>query len=208
MGPFSILLLYASITCIGFGLLHLTGFCGPGMWAADSFGLIGSIRNIKPVYSLLSLSPFSFGAIPSHHISAGFFGILLSVWHTSSRPSPILYSTLCMLSLETVLSSSLASVLFSALVTSSCTWYGALITPTELLGPTRYQWDNGYFSLEVERKVKSSISATITDKSWEQLPDKLVIYDYIGSNPAKHCSFISFANPSSWSFMACITCIV
>jgi photosystem II CP47 chlorophyll apoprotein len=63
-------------------------------------------------------------------------------------------------------------------------WYGSLSTPLELYGPSRYQWDNGYFSVDIERRVKS-IDSIITNKSWEQIPDKLVLYDYIGSNPAK-----------------------
>jgi photosystem II CP47 chlorophyll apoprotein len=38
--------------------------------------------------------------------------------------------------------------------------------------------------VDIERRVKS-IDSIITNKSWEQIPDKLVLYDYIGSNPAK-----------------------
>jgi photosystem II CP47 chlorophyll apoprotein len=55
-------------------------------------------------------------------------------------------------------------------------WYGSLSNPLELYGPSRYQWDNGYFSVDIERRVKS-IDSIIADKSWEQIPDKLVLYD-------------------------------
>ena len=33
-------------------------------------------------------------------------------------------------------------------------WYGAAATPIELFGPTRYQWDSGYFQQEIERRVE------------------------------------------------------
>ena len=36
-------------------------------------------------------------------------------------------------------------------------------------------WDNGYYSLDTK----------IVLRAWKTLPDKLVLYDYIGSNPAK-----------------------
>ena len=64
-------------------------------------------------------------------------------------------------------------------------WYGSSRTVDELYGPTRYHSDNAYFTLEIERRLKgTSRSGTIND-AWSQLPDKLVLYDYIGCNPAK-----------------------
>jgi photosystem II CP47 chlorophyll apoprotein len=58
---------------------------------------------------------------------------------------------------ETVLSSSIAAVFFAAFVTSGTMWYGAAATPIELFGPTRYQWDSGYFQQEIERRVETSL---------------------------------------------------
>lgn len=181
---FGIHLKLASILCFGFGIIHLTGFGGPGLWTSDSFGIIGSVRNVKPVYSVVGLTPYCYGVISANHISAGFLGVLAGLWHISSRPSPYLFKALAMSNIESVLSSSIAAVLFTALLNSSTMWYGSLTSPLELFGPTRYQWDNGYFSLDLERRVKSS-SSLVSARSWEQIPDKLVLYDYIGSNPAK-----------------------
>jgi len=33
-------------------------------------------------------------------------------------------------------------------------WYGHATTPIELFGPTRYQWDQGYFHQEIDRRVQ------------------------------------------------------
>lgn len=181
---FGIHLTLASFACLGFGIIHLTGFGGPGFWTSDSFGIIGSIRSVKPVYSLVGLTPYCYGVISANHISAGFLGLLAGSWHISSRPSQYLYKTLAMSNIESVLSSSIAAVLFTALITASLMWYGSLTSALELFGPTRYQWDNGYFSLDLERRVKST-DLLLTKQSWEQVPDKLVLYDYIGTNPAK-----------------------
>merc|ERR1712146_823997 len=47
-----------------------------------------------------------------------------------------------------------------------------------------YHWDNAYFSLDIERRVKS-LDSVFLNKAWEEVPDKLVLYDYIGCNPSK-----------------------
>lgn len=174
----------ASLVCLGFGLVHLTGFFGPGMWTSDSFGIVGSIRLVKPVYSVIGLAPYCYGVISSNHIVAGFFGIILGLWHVSTRPGPRLYKLLKMGNVEDVLSSSLASIFFTAFVISALMWYGSVSAPIELFGPSRYHWDNGYFSLEIERRVGLNNSIFL-NKGWEQLPEKLVLYDYIGCNPSK-----------------------
>jgi photosystem II CP47 chlorophyll apoprotein len=182
---FGIHLCLASILCFGFGLGHLTGFAwGPGMWTSDSFGLLGSPRFVKPVYSVISLGPFSYGAISSNHILAGFFGSCVALWHTSSRPGPSLYGLLKMGNLEGVLSSSIAALFFIAGLVQAGMWYSGVSTPLELFGPSRYQWDNAYFSLDIERRVKS-LDSVFLNKAWEEVPDKLMLYDYIGSNPSK-----------------------
>jgi photosystem II CP47 chlorophyll apoprotein len=88
--------------------------------------------------------------------------------------------------IETVLSSSIAAVFFAAFVTSGTMWYGAAATPIELFGPTRYQWDSGYFQQEIERRVEVSLSEGLSlSQAWSRIPDKLAFYDYIGNNPAK-----------------------
>jgi photosystem II CP47 chlorophyll apoprotein len=97
---FGIHLTLASLACFGFGLSHLTGYYGPGMWSSDSFGLVGAIRFVKPTFNLIGFSPFSYGVIPSHHIVAGFFGVNAGIWHVSSRPGPALYKLLGMGALE------------------------------------------------------------------------------------------------------------
>ena len=174
----------ASLLCFGFGLAHLTGFKGPGIWTSDSFGVVGSIRFVKPMYSVIGLAPFCYGVISSNHIVAGFFGLSIGLWHISSRPSPTLYKLLGMGNVEEVLSSSIIAVFFTAFATSALMWYGSLSAALELFGPSRYQWDNGYFSLDIERRVKS-VNTIFFNKAWEQVPDKLVLYDYIGCNPSK-----------------------
>ena len=63
-------------------------------------------------------------------------------------------------------------------------WYGSLTCPIELLGPTRYQWDNKYFSVEIERRVKSD-NIKLEQLKWEEILDKIIMYDYIKTNPSK-----------------------
>jgi photosystem II CP47 chlorophyll apoprotein len=88
--------------------------------------------------------------------------------------------------IETVLSSSIAAVFFAAFITSGTMWYGAASTPIELFGPTRYQWDAGYFQNEIERRVADSlVKGQSLSQAWSFIPDKLAFYDYIGNNPGK-----------------------
>ena len=75
---------------------------------------------------------------------------------------------------EEVLSTSIASVFFRAGITSALMWYGCLSAALELFGPSRYLWDNGYFSLSLNGRVKS-VDAIFLNKAWEQVPDKLCI---------------------------------
>jgi photosystem II CP47 chlorophyll apoprotein len=181
---FGIHLSLASILCNGFGFAHLTGYFGPGLWTSDSLGIVGSVRFVKPSYSLLGLDPFCYGVISSNHIVAGFVGICIGLWHVSSRPGPLIYKLLSMGNIEGVLCSSIASVFFTAFINASLMWYGSVSTAVELYGPSRYHWDNGYFSLEMERRVTLN-SSLFLKQAWEQVPEKLVLYDYIGCNPSK-----------------------
>jgi photosystem II CP47 chlorophyll apoprotein len=65
-------------------------------------------------------------------------------------------------------------------------WYGNAATPIELFGPTRYQWDNGYFQQEIERRVQAEVAdGASLAQAWSTIPEKLAFYDYIGNNPAK-----------------------
>ncbi|KAL5647495.1 hypothetical protein ACJX0J_041850, partial [Zea mays] len=41
---------------------------------------------------------------------------------------------------------------FAAFVIAGTMWYGSATTPIELFGPTRYQWDQGYFQQEIYRR--------------------------------------------------------
>ena len=68
-------------------------------------------------------------------------------------------SALRMGNIETVLSSSIAAVFFAAFVVAGTMWYGNAATPIELFGPTRYQWDSGYFQQEIDRRVQASLAS-------------------------------------------------
>jgi len=89
-------------------------------------------------------------------------------------------------SIETVLSSSIAAVFWAAFVVAGTMWYGSAATPVELFGPTRYQWDKGFFQQEIQKRVQVSLAegASLSD-AWSRIPEKLAFYDYIGNNPAK-----------------------
>eukprot|EP00929_Paragymnodinium_shiwhaense_P093590 TRINITY_DN53798_c0_g1_i3.p1 TRINITY_DN53798_c0_g1~~TRINITY_DN53798_c0_g1_i3.p1 ORF type:complete len:517 (-),score=-168.60 TRINITY_DN53798_c0_g1_i3:66-1496(-) len=190
---FGIHLFLASLLCTQFGYAHLSGFVGPGMWTSDSKGIVGSVRFVKPIQTARFIN-LTYAAILSHHVVAGVSAMLVALWHISSRPGPLLYKLSRMANIESVLSSSISSVFFAALVTSALMWYSNVSTSLELFGPSRYHWDNGYFSQDIERRLKSVVdsskNATLANgiflnKAWEQVPDKLVLYDYSGCNPCK-----------------------
>ena len=92
-----------------------------------------------------------------HHIAAGILGILAGLFHLCVRPSQRLYLALSMGNIETVLSSSIAAVFWAAFVVAGTMWYGSSTTPIELFGPTRYQWDLGFFQQEIEKTVNNSL---------------------------------------------------
>ena len=72
--------------------------------------------------------------------------------------------------------------------------YGSATTPIELFGPTRYQWDQGFFANEIEKRVTQTIqSGASVSEAWNKIPEKLAFYDYIGNNPAKGGLFRSGA---------------
>ena len=107
-------LFFGSLLCFGFGYRHLTGALGPGMWTSDSKGVCGSIRNLKPIYSVIGIAAYCYGVLSSHHIVAGFAGNLMGTFHISGRPGPLLYKSNKMGNVESVLSSSIPAVFFTA----------------------------------------------------------------------------------------------
>jgi photosystem II CP47 chlorophyll apoprotein len=183
---FGIHLFLSGLLCFGFGAFHLTGLFGPGMWVSDAFGVTGSIQPVAPEWGPAGFNPYNPGGIVAHHIAAGVVGIIAGLFHLTVRPPERLYKALRMGNIETVLSSSIAAVFFAAFVVAGTMWYGNAATPIELFGPTRYQWDQGYFRQEIERRVQTSVAqgASLTE-AWSQIPEKLAFYDYVGNSPAK-----------------------
>nr|YP_009326876.1 photosystem II CP47 reaction center [Codium simulans]ANJ70810.1 photosystem II CP47 reaction center [Codium simulans] len=191
---FGIHLFLAGLLCFGFGAFHTTGLYGPGIWLSDPFGISGSVQPIQPSWGVEGFDPFNPNGIASHHIAAGILGILAGLFHLCVRPSQRLYNALSMGNIETVLSSSIAAVFWSAFVVCGTMWYGSATTPIELFGPTRYQWDQGFFATEIEKRITQTVQAGGSlSEAWNQIPEKLAFYDYIGNNPAKGGLFRSGA---------------
>merc|ERR1711977_415570 len=118
--------------------------------------------------------------------AAGIVGILAGLFHLCVRPPQRLYNALRIGNIETVLSSSIAAVFWAAFVVAATMWYGSAATPIELYGPTRYQWDQGFFQQEIEKRIQTSTdNGASLSQAWRKIPEKLAFYDYIGNNPAK-----------------------
>lgn len=183
---FGIHLFLSGLLCFGFGAFHLTGLFGPGMWVSDPFGVTGSVQPVAPEWGPSGFNPYNPGGIVAHHIAAGVVGVIAGLFHLSVRPPERLYKALRMGNIETVLSSSIAAVFFAAFVVAGTMWYGNAATPIELFGPTRYQWDSGYFKQEIERRVQADVAngASLSD-AYSAIPEKLAFYDYVGNSPAK-----------------------
>jgi photosystem II CP47 chlorophyll apoprotein len=183
---FGIHLFLSGLLCFGFGAFHLSGLFGPGMWVSDPYGLTGSVQPVAPEWGPAGFNPFNPGGIVAHHIAAGIVGIIAGLFHLTVRPPERLYRALRMGNIETVLSSSIAAVFFAAFVVAGTMWYGNAATPIELFGPTRYQWDQGYFQQEISRRVDTSLAeGNSLQEAWGEIPEKLAFYDYVGNNPAK-----------------------
>jgi photosystem II CP47 chlorophyll apoprotein len=183
---FGIHLFLSGLLCFGFGAFHLTGLFGPGMWVSDPFGITGHVAPVAPEWGPAGFNPFNPGGVVAHHIAAGTVGIIAGLFHLTVRPPERLYKALRMGNIETVLSSSIAAVFFAAFIVAGTMWYGNATTPIELFGPTRYQWDSGYFQQEIQRRVQTSIEDGKTEaEAWQAIPDKLAFYDYVGNSPAK-----------------------
>ncbi|KAH0989790.1 hypothetical protein GBA52_001273 [Prunus armeniaca] len=172
------------VSALWFG--SLAGLYGPGIWVSDPYGLTGRVQSVNPAWGVEGFDPFVPGGIASHHIAAGTLGILAGLFHLSVRPPQRLYKGLRMGNIETVLSSSIAAVFFAAFVVAGTMWYGSATTPIELFGPTRYQWDQGYFQQEIYRRIGAGLAENQSlSEAWSKIPEKLAFYDYIGNNPAK-----------------------
>jgi len=183
---FGIHLFLSGLLCFGFGAFHLTGVWGPGMWVSDPYGLTGHVQPVAPEWGPEGFNPFNPGGVVAHHIAAGIVGIIAGLFHLSVRPPERLYKALRMGNIETVLSSSIAAVFFAAFVVAGTMWYGSATTPIELFGPTRYQWDKGYFQQEIQRRVEANLAnGDSLSEAWAKIPEKLAFYDYIGNSPAK-----------------------
>ncbi|MBW4419747.1 MAG: photosystem II chlorophyll-binding protein CP47 [Myxacorys californica WJT36-NPBG1] len=183
---FGIHLFLSGLLCFGFGAFHLTGLFGPGMWVSDAYGLTGHVQPVAPEWGPAGFNPFNPGGVVAHHIAAGVVGIIAGLFHLSVRPPERLYRALRMGNIETVLASSIAAVFFAAFVVAGTMWYGNATTPIELFGPTRYQWDSGYFGKEIQRRAQSDIAdGASIQQAYEQIPEKLAFYDYVGNSPAK-----------------------
>ncbi|MCU0551386.1 MAG: photosystem II chlorophyll-binding protein CP47 [Leptolyngbya sp. Prado105] len=183
---FGIHLFLSGLLCFGFGAFHQTGLFGPGMWVSDAYGVTGHIQPVAPEWGPAGFNPFNPGGVVAHHIAAGIVGIIAGLFHLSVRPPERLYRALRMGNIETVLSSSIAAVFFAAFVVAGTMWYGNATTPIELFGPTRYQWDSGYFRQEIDRRVQVAVAdGASLSEAYNQIPEKLAFYDYVGNSPAK-----------------------
>ncbi|NEO76827.1 photosystem II chlorophyll-binding protein CP47 [Moorena sp. SIO4G3] len=183
---FGIHLFLSGLLCFGFGAFHLTGLWGPGMWVSDAYGLTGSVQAIAPEWGPAGFNPYNPGGIVAHHIAAGVVGVIAGLFHLTVRPPERLFKALRMGNIETVLSSSIAAVFFAAFVVAGTMWYGSAATPIELFGPTRYQWDQGYFQQEINQRVQAELAdGASLSEAWSSIPEKLAFYDYIGNSPAK-----------------------
>ncbi|MBE9014535.1 photosystem II chlorophyll-binding protein CP47, partial [Pseudanabaenaceae cyanobacterium LEGE 13415] len=179
-------LFLSGLLCFGFGAFHLTGLFGPGMWVSDAYGVTGHVQPVAPEWGPAGFNPFNPGGVVAHHIAAGIVGIIAGLFHLSVRPPERLYRALRMGNIETVLSSSIAAVFFAAFVVAGTMWYGNATTPIELFGPTRYQWDGSYFRQEIDRRVQNAVAdGASLSEAYNQIPEKLAFYDYVGNSPAK-----------------------
>ncbi|KAG4914279.1 hypothetical protein JHK87_051836 [Glycine soja] len=58
-----------------------------------------------------------------------------------------------------------------AFVVAGTMWYGSATTPIELFGPTRYQWDQGYFQQEIYRRVGAGLAENQSlSEAWSKFP--------------------------------------
>lgn len=183
---FGIHLTLAGLLCFGFGAFHLTGVFGPGMWVSDPLGLTGHIQGVAPEWGAAGFDPQNPGGVVAHHIALGIVAIIGGLFHIAVRPPEYLYKGLRMGNIEGALASGLAVFFSGAFIAAGTMWYGTATTPIELWGPTRYQWDQGYFQHEIDKRVKAELNdGKSLSAAWAAIPPKLAFYDYVGNSPAK-----------------------
>ncbi|CAN6482992.1 unnamed protein product [Victoria cruziana] len=172
---FGIHLFLSRVACFRFGAFHVIGLYGPGIWVSDPCGLTKKVQPVNSLWGAEGFDPFVPEGIASHHIAAGTLGILAGLFHLSVRPPQRLYKALRMGNIETVLSSSIATVFFAAFIVAGTMWYGSTTTPIELFGPT-----------QIYRRVNAGLAENLSlSESCSKIPDKLAFYDYIGNNSMK-----------------------
>jgi len=110
---FGVHLALSAVLCFGFGWLHLTGTLGPGMWASDQYATVGGIRDVQSAYSIFYVQCAKYGSMASHHTVASTFGLCVSLWHLCSRPTFYLYGALRMGKVESMLSTSIITILWA-----------------------------------------------------------------------------------------------
>ena len=54
-------------------MAHLSGTSGPGIQTSDAYGLLGSIRGLRPSYALTGLTFSSYGVVTANHLILGDF---------------------------------------------------------------------------------------------------------------------------------------
>jgi photosystem II CP47 chlorophyll apoprotein len=123
----------------------------PGIWVSDAYGITGKVQPVAPSWGAVLTR--SIQAVSQLIILQLVFWYFAGVFHLTVRPPQRLYRALRMGNIETVLSSSISAVFFAAFITSGTMWY-VCSNPIELFGPTRYQWDSGYFNKKSNDKLK------------------------------------------------------
>ncbi|KAI3899016.1 hypothetical protein MKW92_017738 [Papaver armeniacum] len=158
MNIFGIHLFLSGVACFGFGAFHVTGLYGPGIWVSDPYGLTGKVQSVNPAWGVEGFDPFVPGGIASHHIAAGTLGILAGLFHLSVRPPQRLYKGLRMGNIENCPSKVVSLMSFCGFrcCWNYVVWFGN--NPDQLFGPTRYQWDQGYFKQEIYRRVSAGLA--------------------------------------------------
>ncbi|KAG6672491.1 hypothetical protein I3842_16G059900 [Carya illinoinensis] len=117
---FGIHLFLSRLACFEFGAFHVMGMYGPGIWVFDLYGLTRRVQSVNPAWDVEGFDPFVLGGIASHHIAVGTLGKLVGLFHLHVHLPQRLYKGLCMVNIETVLSSCIAAFFFFNLF--CCYW--------------------------------------------------------------------------------------
>jgi photosystem II CP47 chlorophyll apoprotein len=138
----------SGLLCFGFGAFHVTGLFGPGIWVSDPYGLTGSVQPVAfhGELMVLILNP---GCCISSQGS----------WYLSRIIPFMCSSTTTFIQCFTweILKQFFQVVLpvfWAAFIVAGTMWYGSATTPIELFGPTRYQWDLGFFNKKLINEFK------------------------------------------------------